>query len=155
MTRVFIQKCIDFQEQRYLNTNKQMLKLPRELKDLEKIQSTHHSTVTQNIMIQWRDYLIGEIQDKLRQTDERRRLGKVNHHFFEANNETYEQSPLKRIIARFDYILNTYLREFVKISIYDYVDFIKDFTNPNLNNDELWRVNDVPYVIIHLGVQKK
>lgn len=132
-----------------------MLKLPRELKDLEKIQSTHHSTVTQNIMIQWRDYLIGEIQDKLRQTDERRRLGKVNHHFFEANNETYEQSPLKRIIARFDYILNTYLREFVKISIYDYVDFIKDFTNPNLNNDELWRVNDVPYVIIHLGVQKK
>jgi hypothetical protein len=66
MTRVFIQKCIDFQEQRYLNTNKQMLKLPRELKDLEKIQSTHHSTVTQNIMIQWRDYLIGEIQDKLR-----------------------------------------------------------------------------------------
>jgi len=79
----------------------------------------------------------------------------VNHHFFEANNEIYEQSPLKRIIARFDYILNTYLREFVKISIYDYVDFIKDFTNPNLNNDELWRVNDVPYVIIHLGVQKK
>ena len=51
--------------------------------------------------------------------------------------------------------MNTYLREFVKISIYDYVDFIKDFTNPNLNNDELWRVNDVPYVIIHLGVQKK
>lgn len=64
-------------------------------------------------------------------------------------------SPLKRIIARFDYILNTYLREFVKISIYDYVNFIKDFTNPNLNNDELWRVNDVPYIVIHLGVQKK
>jgi hypothetical protein len=97
------------------------------------------------MMIQWRDFLIGEIQDKLRK----------NHHFFEANNEIYEQSRLKSIIARFDYILNTYLREFVKISIYDYVNFIKDFTNPNLNNDELWRVNDVPYVIIHLGVQKK
>jgi hypothetical protein len=64
-------------------------------------------------------------------------------------------SPLKRIIIRFDYILNAYLREFVKISIYDYVNFIKDFTNPNLNNDELWKVNDVPYIIIHLGVQKK
>ena len=96
-------------------------------------------------MIQWRDYLIGEIQDKLRK----------NHHFFEANNEIYEMSPLKRIIARFDYILNTYLREFVKLSIYDYVDFIKDFTNPNLSNDELWRVNEVPYIIIHLGVLKK
>ena len=96
-------------------------------------------------MIQWRDYLIGEIQDKLRK----------NHHFFEANKEIYKISPLKRIIARFDYILNTYLREFVKLSIYDYVNFIKDFTNPNLSNDELWRVNEVPYIVIHLGIQKK
>jgi hypothetical protein len=37
MTRVFIQKCIDFQDQRYMNTNKQLLKLPRELKDLDKM----------------------------------------------------------------------------------------------------------------------
>jgi len=51
MTRIFIQKCIDFQDQRYLNTNKQMLKLPRELKDLEKIQNSHHSAVSQNMMV--------------------------------------------------------------------------------------------------------
>jgi hypothetical protein len=46
MTRIFIQKCIDCQEQRYLNTNKAMLRLPRELKDLEKIQNAHHSGVS-------------------------------------------------------------------------------------------------------------
>lgn len=34
MTRIFIQKCIDFQAQRLMNTNKSTLKLPRELKDL-------------------------------------------------------------------------------------------------------------------------
>lgn len=55
------------------------------------------------MMIQWRDYLIGEIQDKLRD----------KNNFYEGNNEKYEISPLKRIISRFDYILNTYLREFV------------------------------------------
>jgi hypothetical protein len=63
------------------------------------------------MLIQWRDYLIGEIQDTLRK----------NHNFFEANAGIYEGSPLKRIIARFEYILNTYLREFVKLSIDDWV----------------------------------
>ena len=37
MTRIFIQKCIDFMEQRFMNTNKTVLKLPRELSELEKI----------------------------------------------------------------------------------------------------------------------
>ena len=65
--------------------------------------------------------MIGEIQDKLRYS---------NHNFFEANNAIYETQPLKRIISRFDYILNTYLREFVQLSINDYVDFIQKFTKP-------------------------
>lgn len=73
------------------------------------------------MLIQWRDYLIGEIQDKLRK----------NHNFFEANALSYENSPLKRIIARFEYILNTYLREFVRLSINDWVEFIRSFTIPN------------------------
>lgn len=96
------------------------------------------------MMIQWRDFLIGEIQDKLRK----------NHHFFENNKADYEQSPLKRIITRFEYILNTYLREFVKLSIEDWVSFIRHFTNPNLNNDELWKVNDKPCIIIHLRIKR-
>jgi hypothetical protein len=97
------------------------------------------------MMIQWRDFLIGEIQDKLRK----------NHNFYEGSNEAYESSSLKRIISRFEYILNTYLREFVDLSIKDWVEFIKLFTNPNLNNDELWKVNEFPFVIIHLSIKKK
>jgi hypothetical protein len=34
MTKIFTKKCIDFLEFRYLNTNKQILKLPRELTEL-------------------------------------------------------------------------------------------------------------------------
>jgi hypothetical protein len=67
----------------------------------------------------------------------------------------YEMSPLKRIISRFEYILNTYLREFVQISINDWVNFIKQFTNPNLSNDELWKVSETPFITIHLSVKKK
>ena len=130
-----------------MNTNKQVLKLPRELKDLEKIQNSHHSAVSQNMMVQWRDFLIGEIQDKLR---------KNNHNFFEASNEAYEASPLKRIISRFDFILNTYLREFVQISINDFVKFIENFTTP-MDKPEapIWKTNREPFVIIHLAIHKK
>jgi hypothetical protein len=97
------------------------------------------------MMIQWRDYLIGEIQDKLRK----------NHNFFEGSSDIYESSPLKRIISRFEYILNTYLREFVNLSIDDWVGFIKYFTMPDHNNDELWKVNDTPFVVISLSIKKK
>lgn len=64
-------------------------------------------------------------------------------------------SPLKRIISRFEYILNTYLREFVQLSINDWVSFIKMFTSPNLSNDELWKVNTYPFVVVHLSIKKK
>jgi hypothetical protein len=96
-------------------------------------------------MVQWRDYLIGEIQDKLRK----------NHNFYEGSLDNYENSPLKRIISRFEYILNTYLREFVQLSIDEWVSFVKMFTSPNLSMDELWKVNNMPFVVIHLSQKKK
>lgn len=97
-------------------------------------------------MVQWRDYLIGEIQDKLR---------KNNHNFFEADKTAYESSPLKRIISRFEYILNSYLREFVQLSIEDFVEFIKSFTAPKEAENELWKVEEQPFITIHLSVLKK
>ena len=42
MTKIFTKKCIDFQEFRYMNTNKQILKLPRELSELMKMENSHH-----------------------------------------------------------------------------------------------------------------
>ena len=97
------------------------------------------------MMVQWRDFLIGEIQDKLR---------KNNHNFFEASSEAYEKSMLKRIISRFDYILNTYLRDFVQTSINEYVDFIRHFTTPKDSEGELWPMNSMPLIIVHLSIQK-
>ena len=145
MTKIFTKKCIDFLEFRYLNTNKTMLKLPRELADLKKIQNSHHQSVSQNMLIQWRDYLIGEIQDKLRK----------NHNFFAADAYAYEQSPLKRIIARFEYILNTYLREFVRLSITDWVEFIKSFTVPKYDLGQLWTISHTPMIVVHLSFRMK
>ena len=60
-----------------------------------------------------------------------------------SEDQRYEESGLKRIITRFEYIMNTHLREFVRLSINDWVEFIRYFTDPNLNNDELWMVAKV------------
>lgn len=35
ITRIFTKKCIEYENQRYLNTNKTILKLPNELKELK------------------------------------------------------------------------------------------------------------------------
>lgn len=51
--------------------------------------------------------------------------------------------------------MNTYLREFVQISINDYVAFIKDFTVPKDSEGELWSVSKEPFIIIHLSLHKK
>ena len=49
MTKKFSSKCIDFQVNRYMNTDKVALKLPRELDDLVKIQNSHHAACKQNM----------------------------------------------------------------------------------------------------------
>merc|ERR1712046_439353 len=107
------------------------IKTPNELDDLERMQKEHHKAVSTNMQIQWREFLVGEIMERLR----------GGHDFFMSEDQKYEESGLKRIITRFEYIMNTHLREFVKLSIDDWVEFIRYFTNPNLNNDELWKVN--------------
>ena len=62
---------------------------------------------------------------------------------------------MKRIIARFEYILNTYLREFVKLSIDEWVQFIKSFTVPNLDKGELWKIQTTPMIVVHLNFKMK
>lgn len=63
----------------------------------------------------------------------------------------YDNSSLKKIIARFEYILNTYLREFVRLSIDDWVSFVRSFTIPNLVQGELWKVQNTPMLVIHMS----
>lgn len=69
MTRIFIQKSIDFKSQRYLQTNLEALKVPAELDALKKMQEAHHKATQQNVLIQWREFLVGEIMERLRGDD--------------------------------------------------------------------------------------
>lgn len=140
LSNTFTAKCLEFLEQRYLNTKKSVLKLPSELKDLRKRENEHHSTIAKSLQGKWRGLLVEEIKDVLSNT----------HDFNEQDPAVYAKSSLKALITRFELILNSYLREFVKLSIDDWVQFIKSFTYPNRKEGELWEVSDVPMIVIHL-----
>jgi len=107
-------------------------------------QESHHKATALNILHRWREFLVGEIADKL----------KNQHNFFEENAEKYIESHLKRIILRFEFIMNSYLRNFVKQSINDWVSFIKSFTLPKLDAGELWSRSATPMLVIHLSFKK-
>lgn len=132
-------------EQRYMNTDKKVLKLPKELKPLTDAQNSHHAAVLQNIQVQWRDYFVAEVQDDLKNA----------HNFYESSMESYKDSELKRIVTRFELLLHTYLRDFVKQSIDDWVNFIKSFTKPNYERDELWEISNDQMILIHLSIHNK
>jgi hypothetical protein len=83
------------------------------------------------------------------------KLRKNNYNFYESDIEVYQESQLKRIISRFELILNQYLRDFVSLSINDFVDFIKQFTDPKESEGELWKVSTVPLLVIHLSQKEK
>jgi len=144
ITRIFTAKCIDYENQRFLNTNKGILKLPNELNELKAKQESHHKATTQNIMHRWREYLVGEIVDKL----------KNKHNFFEENESQYEQAHLKRIVMRFEFILNSFLRSFVKNSIDDWINFVRSFTNPKYHLGELWQRSQTPLLTINLNYKR-
>lgn len=60
--------------------------------------------------MQWREYLISEIQDSLRDT----------YRFYQTDLKVYKESELKKLLKRIDFMFNTYLREnvFKVINIY-------------------------------------
>jgi dynein heavy chain len=123
-----------------VNTRKKDLKLPRPLNKFAGIQKAHYNAVCQNIAVQWRDYFVAEIQDDL----------KNDHDFYVSDFDIYKESKLKKIVTRFELLLHTYIREFVKQSIDDWVTFIKDFTVPKYDDGEMWKVYPTPLIVVAL-----
>jgi hypothetical protein len=75
---------------------------------------------------------------------------RIHHNFYEISLENYWNSPLKKIINRFELFLHSYMRELVTLSIEDWVNFIQSFTQPNIAKGERWNVNKEPLINIHI-----
>jgi hypothetical protein len=144
LTRIFSKKCIEFLDKRFMQTDRKYLSLPLKLKDMQAAQQEHYESIQKNMKNEWREFLVSEIRRKLREA----------HNIFESNEDNYKMSKLKRIIVRFELILNSFLREFVSTSITDWVAFVKTFTKPKYENDELWSLSKSPLLQVNISIIK-
>ena len=127
-----------------MQTERKFLNLPLKLSSMKEVQKEHYESIQKNMKNEWREFLVSEIRRKLREA----------HNIFESVEENYRKSQLKRIIVRFELILNSFLREFVSTSITDWVAFVKSFTEPNYDQDELWALSQTPLLQISVSIVK-
>lgn len=144
LTAIFSKKSLEFVQKRYMNTERETLRLPLQLDEMKKEQSAHCDSISKNMQIQWREFLVSEIRRKLRET----------HNIFESDIEKYSMSRLKNIIQRFELILNNFMREFSDLSIKDWVNFIRSFTVPKTEKGELWDLSSDALLSVKLEILK-
>ena len=144
LTSIFSKKSLEFMQKRYMNTQRDTMRLPLQLPDMTKEQTSHCDSIAKNMQIQWREFLVSEIRRKLRET----------HNIFESDLEKYDESRLKGIIQRFELILNNFMREFSDMSIKDWVAFIKSFTVPKAEKGELWDISKEALLSVKLEILK-
>ena len=125
-----------------MQTDRKYLALPLKLSSMKEVQKEHYESIQKNMKNEWREFLVSEIRRKLREA----------HNIFESVEESYKKSQLKRIIVRFELILNSFLREFVSTSITDWVAFVKSFTVPKYEQDELWPLSQNSLLQINLSI---
>ena len=68
LTSIFSKKSLEFMQKRYMNTQRETLRLPLHLPEMTKEQSSHCDSIAKNMQIQWREFLVSEIRRKLRET---------------------------------------------------------------------------------------
>ena len=144
LTAIFSKKSLEFMQKRYMNTRREALRLPLQLEEMKKEQTTHCDSIAKNMQIQWREFLVSEIRRKLRDT----------HDIFQSDLGNYNESRLKNIIQRFELILNNFMREFSDLSISDWVSFIRSFTVPKLEQGELWDLSKEALLSVKLEILK-
>lgn len=144
LTAIFSKKSLEFMQKRYMNTRRDALRLPLQLEEMKKEQTTHCDSIAKNMQIQWREFLVSEIRRKLRDT----------HDIFQSDLGNYNESRLKNIIQRFELILNNFMREFSDLSISDWVSFIRSFTVPKLEQGELWDLSKEALLSVKLEILK-
>ena len=84
-------------------------------------QKKFHDNAKKVLSIQWREFVINEIQDRLRDI----------YRFYQTETNKYQDSELRRLLKLVGYYFNTFTREhIVRQTVDNYCDFLKKFTIP-------------------------
>ncbi len=123
------------------NTKLAENQLPMDLLVFEQLQKAYHKEQSQALQMQWREYLVSEIQDSLRET----------YKFYQTDQKVYLDSELKKLLKRIDFMISSYCRNTLfKANINNWCEFVKHFINSPTNDQ--WRRNKYPLININLMV---
>lgn len=95
--------------------------------------------------MQWREYIISEIQDTLRDI----------HRFYMTESKDYFDKELQHLLKRIDFMFNTYMREnIVQGTLEDYCSFLQHFTVPERQDPKIWKIKQTPLLVLNLTVNQ-
>ncbi|KAL4494234.1 hypothetical protein ABPG73_018753, partial [Tetrahymena malaccensis] len=140
------QRTFLYENHKLINTTWNEQQLPILLSNFDQQQRAYHISSRSTLQMQWREYIISEIQDTLRDI----------YRFYQTESKLYFGSDLQRLLKRIDLMFNTFMREnVVKGNINDYCKFIQKFTIPEQNDESIWHINNFPLLILNLQLNQK
>ncbi len=91
--------------------------------------------------MQWREYLVSEIQDILRDT----------YSFYQTEQKVYQESELKKLLTRLDFMMSDYCRTTIFTNnCLNWVSFVRHFIAPG--DADIWSQNHFPLLNLNLLV---
>eukprot|EP01022_Parablepharisma_sp_SALTPOND_P021165 TRINITY_DN4086_c0_g1_i1.p1 TRINITY_DN4086_c0_g1~~TRINITY_DN4086_c0_g1_i1.p1 ORF type:complete len:4151 (+),score=615.43 TRINITY_DN4086_c0_g1_i1:13469-25921(+) len=145
-TDAFQKVCEDFKKRRLFQTESQRLQIPMRCSQFMNIQDKKINATTTDILNNWRFQILHDMREKL-----------GNKFTFDIPEmQKYEESPVRKIIRKFDLMFHNHLEELYLSSIKDFVEFMQSFTQPTETG--LWKISSLPLVEIDIrytGSDKK
>jgi dynein heavy chain len=120
--------------------------ISRALTNFESLQKDTEYSNRQVLHMQWREDIKNDIQDTLHD----------KYRFYQTETKQYTDSSLQRLLRRFDFMFNVYLRtNVVKLQIAKWCIFLKNFTVPEEKDQNIWRINDYPLIVLNMSIKDK
>lgn len=145
-TDEFQRVCQEFKKRRLFQTDTQRLQLPMRCSHFIAIQDKKIAATTTDVVNNWRFQILHDMREKIGS----------KFTFDIPDIQKYEESPMRKLIRKYDLMFRTHLAVLYTDSIRDFVCFLRSFTHPEPN--QLWRVSSVPLIEIDIrytGSDKK
>jgi len=140
---ILTERSYQYEQCFLLNTRLGEKQLPMSLADFEALQEAHFKEAAHQLKTNWREWVVGEVQDALRDV----------YKFYQTDLKEYRDSELSRMLTLFDLMFNSLMKKLVHSNVEVYCDFIRRFAYP-LDSDS-WRKKEHALFIIELKINVK
>ena len=134
----FQKMCQNFKKNRLFQTELQKLILPMRCSQFMTIQTKKINATITDMLNNWRFQILHNM---------RANVG-TKFAFDISDRQKYEDSPIRKLIHKFDLIFHHHVEEFYMYSIEDFVCFMRSFTVPI--GDQIWKISPVPLIEIDI-----